>query len=405
MLAGGYLLKAQCMEPWDGRQYARLCYNDIQPLWANRGVAERTFPYVNGGLSEQGELTGAAIEYPVLSGLFMWGSGAFADDVNTYLWHSALLLAPFGMAVAYLLARIAGWRALLWAGAPALVLYAFHNWDLLVVAAAVAGFYLWHRGRPMAAAVAFGIGAALKLYPGFFLVPLALAQWVSTDRRASARCLAAGLGSFAVVNLPFALAGFEGWSATYTFHSVRGPDWNSIWIWLSGADVGGWTLPFIGTPVLNVLVGVLTAASFAVALLVGLRRWRDEGRYPFVQVCAAMLAAFLVWNKVHSPQYALWLLPFFVLIGVRLWWWAAYSVVDLIVYVGIFRWFYDYTYQGHDLTFAKRALIFGIWARAAILAAMFVLFLRSRAAGREPPAPAPAGVTGRAARAIRSPVG
>jgi hypothetical protein len=70
---------------------------------------------------------------------------------------------------------------------------------------------------------------------------------------------------------------------------------------------------------------------------------------------------------------------------VRVWWWVAYSIIDLVVYVGIFRWFYDNVYQGQDLTFAKRALIFAIWARAALLVAMFFAFLRP---GTSEPVPA-----------------
>ena len=46
-------------------------------------------------------------------------------------------MAPFGLATAWLLGRLTRWRALIWALGPPLVLYAFHNWDLPVVACAV----------------------------------------------------------------------------------------------------------------------------------------------------------------------------------------------------------------------------------------------------------------------------
>ncbi|HEX2052070.1 MAG TPA: glycosyltransferase 87 family protein [Actinomycetota bacterium] len=378
-LAAGFALKAQCTQPWvDGLQYRRLCYNDVQALWANRGVAQRTFPYVHGDLAA-GELVDGAIEYPVLTGLFMWASGTGTGSPDEYLVRNAVLLAPFGALVAYVLARMRRWRALMWAAAPAVVLYAFHNWDLLVVAAAVVGLYHWSRGRHSWAAVAFGLGAAFKMYPALFLAPLALERWTAGDRDGARRALALGAGTFALVNVPFALANFDGWWATYEFHRARGADWNSIWVWLSGARVGPITLPVLDAGALNVLGTVLTAASLAGALAVGWYRRAREGRFPSFQVCAAMLAAFLLWNKVHSPQYALWLLPFFVLVRVRVAWWVAYSIADLVVYVAIFRWFYDYTALGLDATFAKRALIAGVWARAVLLAATFVAFLRADA--------------------------
>lgn len=383
MLLAGYLLKAQCLNPWtEGLPYRRLCYNDLQPLYGIRGVQQHVFPYVSGAL-RGAELIGSGIEYPVLTGLFMWASGLpiSPDDpagTNNYLRLSALLLAPFGLLAAYLLVRMVGWRALLWAVGPPLIWYSFHNWDLLVVAAAVAGFWYWSRGQPTGAAVLFGIGGALKFYPLFFLAPLALEQWRKADWRRAGTVAATGALTFVVINLPFALANFDGWSGTYRFHQLRSPDFNSIWHWLGGWPQWANNLPLLTPEFTNRLTTVLIGASFVAALAVGWRRSARDGRYPFVQVSAAMLASFLLWNKVHSPQYALWILPFFALVNISVLWWAAYAAIDTVFYVGIFRWFYDAFERGLDYTPAKRALIFAIWGRAALLALLFVLFLRAR---------------------------
>ena len=115
--------------------------------------------------------------------------------------------------------------------------------------------------------------------------------------------------------------------------------------------------------------------------------------YPFLQVSAAMVVAFLLWSKVHSPQFALWILPFFVLLRVSPGWWLAYALADLAVYVGIFRWFYDFSLTGDQITWtaAKSMLVAGVWARAALLACLFVVFLRAPRAPPAPPAPALAG--------------
>lgn len=385
-LAGGYALKARCTTvPWDGRQYARLCYNDLQPLYAQRGIQERVFPYVDGRLVD-GELTGGAIEYPVLTGVFMWGGGLLATDGTSYLLVSSVLLAPFGLLVAYLLARMSGARALLWSAAPAIVLYAFHNWDLLVVAATVAGFWLWAKGRPAWAAALFGIGAALKMYPIFFLAPLFLERLHAAGWRSAVKTGAAGIGTWAVINLPFVLIDRTGWWTTYEFHRLRTADFNSIWIWglrsgesLRSALSDAGSIAFDASR-LNLITGALTLASFLVALGVGWWRAQREGNYPMIQVCAALLAAFMLWNKVHSPQYALWLLPFFVLVGVHWLWWVAYSIVDLAVYVGIFRWFYDFALSGDAaaMTPAKWALVWGVRGRGVLLLLLFAVFLMAK---------------------------
>ncbi|MDQ3645643.1 MAG: glycosyltransferase 87 family protein [Actinomycetota bacterium] len=371
MLAAGFLFKGQCLEPWvDLRQYERLCYNDIQPLYAIRGIEERLFPYIGGSLLG-GQLVNGAIEYPVLTGVFMWASGHFAADVDSYLVVSAALLAPFGLIAAYLLGRLAGWRALMWAAAPGLILYSFHNWDLLVVAAACAGIYAWATGRYRWSAVWFGIGAAFKMYPIFFLAPLSLDRWRSGDRKGAAATLAAGVGTVVAINLPFAVRNFDGWSATYVFHQARTADFNSIWHWAT---------PDLALEKLNLYTAALTAAFFGIALAAGWWRARRDGVYPFLQVCAAMLAAFLLWNKVHSPQYALWLLPFFVLVRVHVALWAAYSLVDLAFYVGIFRWFYDMQFRGVEDTLMKQVMLASLWGRAALLLVLFVAFLMAPSA-------------------------
>ncbi|MEA2508875.1 MAG: hypothetical protein QOG21_957 [Actinomycetota bacterium] len=388
-LLAGYALKAQCLGPWDGRQFSRLCYNDIQPLYYARAVAT-TFPYIHGTL-HGGELRHGAIEYPVLTGVFMYASAhlgsvlpflprADASSGNEYLYESALLLAPFGLLVAVLLAAMARQRALLWAAAPAVVLYAFHNWDLLVVAAAVSGFWCWHREHAGWAAFWFGIGAALKLYPVIFLGPLILDRIVARDFKGAARALLLGVVPPVLLNLPFIIINSSGWFATYAFHASRWADYNSIWAWFVGAHFGGITMPVFGVSTLNKVTAVLSGLFMLAALGFGWMRARREGRYPVVQVSAAMLAAFLLWNKVHSPQYALWILPFFVLLEVSVWWWIAYVVADLVVYVGIFRWFYDFVYRGMDVTWAKRLLIAGVWSRALLLFLLFAIFLYARVA-------------------------
>lgn len=381
MLIGGYLLKVQCTAPegYDGRQYSRLCYNDIQPLYSGRAVNLHQFPYVDGSFTD-GQLVGGAVEYPVLTGLFLWFTGLFAKDANAYLKISALFLMPFGLIVAYLLVRMARWRALMWAASPALIWYSFHNWDLLVVAAVVAGIWSWHKGRSVAAAIWFGIGGALKMYPILFVVPLALERWHAGDRKDAAKVFGAGAGTLLAINLPFMLINFSGWWGTYDFHKVRGPNFDSIWGLLSDGSTSQWLF----VPKLNLLVAALTLIWFGLALAAGWWRVKKDGVYPFLQVAGALLISFLLWNKVHSPQYTLWLLPFFVVLRVHVLWWVAYAAVDTVAYVSIFKWFYDISYEGEFFaTPAKNAMVGAVWIRAAMLLGLFVVFLRSRTAIEE----------------------
>lgn len=261
----GYVNKARCAgAPFDetGRSLAfdrikdsSVCYSDIQFLWLDRGIDQHLFPYLTGGISADGTLTGGTVEYPVLSGLLMWVGGLASHTDAQFLLYSALLLAPFGAVTAWMLGRLGGRVALLWSAGPALVLYAFHNWELPVVATTVGAVYVMStrmplRRRAYLASALLAVGFCLKLYPGAFVLPLAsyvLAGGVGgvespvsarrsprrLDVRGAAGVIAVAAAVVAAVNLPFAILGYDGWRASFAFQGMRQADitTNSIWYW------------------------------------------------------------------------------------------------------------------------------------------------------------------------------
>nr|WP_234997321.1 hypothetical protein [Pseudonocardia thermophila] len=415
----GYANKARCTGPefdeagrsqpdYDLRIDRDVCYSDIQHLWLGRDIDKHVFPYVHGSITPEGQLKGGTVEYPVLTGLVIWAGAVFADNDAGYLLGSALLMAPFGLLTGFLLARLTRWWALLWALGPPLVLYAFHNWDLPVVACAVAAVYAvhgWRTTRPLAdratvAAVLLGLGFAFKLYPGAFLLPLALYVLLMAEpgRLAWGKALRvplAGALTVVLVNLPFALAGYEGWRASFTFQQLRKVDitTNSIWYWGLRPKSGPDNAEF--QELMDVLSPTLVLTSFAVAAAVGLWRWHRTGEYPWLGVSGAMLCGFLLLHKVHSPQYTLWLLPFFVLLALPWRWIVAYLAVDLVMGIGIFRWYYTLKTGGIGIDdgLAAQAVAVGVWGRAALLVVLFVVFLTVGTRLRPDTAylPAPAG--------------
>ncbi len=362
----GYLLKAQCIDHYNERRDSHLCSNDIQVLYSIRGMHEHPFPYVHGDLVD-GQLTGGALEYPVLTGVFAWLPALFVDDDGGYLQLTVLLLLPFTFLTVWLLSRMVRWRALIYALAPSLVWYSFHNWDLLVVCATVAAFHAWWERRYAWSGAFLAIGAGLKFWPLFLVLPLLLDRWSAGDRRSAVQAAGSFAGVLAAINLPFVLASPHGWWAPYAFQQERAADItsNSIWFW--GA-------PDLTTDQLNLLIPVLLLVGIGAACAFGWRRARVEGAFPFLQVCGAVLCLFMLTNKAHSPQYALWLLPFFCLIRLRWGWWVAYLAFDAILYVGLFRWYF---HQAEPSGLPYQAVIIGVWGRAAMLALLFQVMLRA----------------------------
>ncbi|MCW2721322.1 MAG: putative integral rane protein [Pseudonocardia sp.] len=398
----GYANKARCVGPqfdaqgrsepdYDIRVDRDVCYSDIQYLWLGRDIDKHVFPFVSGSITPEGQLQGGTVEYPVLTGMLMWAGALFAGNDGQFLLASALIMAPFGLFTGWILGRLARWRALVWALGPPLVLYAFHNWDLPVVACAVAAVFVmngWRTDRPLVdrgviASVLLALGFAFKLYPGAFVLPLALYVLTMSrpgrlDWRGAIRVAVAAVVTVVLVNLPFALAGYTGWRASFTFQEMRKVDLttNSIWYWGFRPESEPDNVAF--QHLVNWLSPTLVLLSFVVAAAVGWWRWRRDGVYPWVGVSAAMLCGFLLLHKVHSPQYTLWLLPFFVLLAVPWRWVVSYLIVDIVMGIGIFRWFYALkTGVGVGISEGiwAQAVAVGVWGRAALLVVLFVVFL------------------------------
>ena len=195
-------------------------------------------------------------------------------------------------------------------------------------------------------------------------------------------CLLAG-GTAVLVNLPFAVAGYDGWRAAFTFQQLRKVDLttNSIWYWGYRPESEPANVEFQAW-------WTCSRRRWCCCRSRWLSAWAGGGgdaapgtggAYPWVGVSAAMLCGFLLLHKVHSPQYTLWLLPFFVLLAVPWGWVAAYLVADAVMGIGIFRWFYAYDNgldTGIQAGFAAQAVAIGVWGRAVLLVVLFVLFLR-----------------------------
>lgn len=403
MMVGAYYSKVPCFPaetvasvPFHDlsvRAFGSVCYSDIQALWGSRHLDRHLLPYVHGGLSDGSTLAPGTLEYPVLSGLLVYVLALPASTAVQFFQISAVFLGVCGVLTSVLLARAAGWRSLWFALSPSLVLYSFLNWDLSVVLVTVAALVCTHlgmRGRQadriwlMAAALLFGVGGALKFYPLMFAAPVALGLllspcsrdragrwWASLQWKKTGKFVAVAASVFVAVNLPFVVIDFQGWLSAYAFQWSRPMDstTQSIWYWglRPNSDPGSPLQAAMGR-----LSTVATAVGLGAALAAGLLRTAKGHDYPWLEVSAAMLSAYLVLNKVHSPQYILWLLPFLVLLRVRAGWVIAYLLADFLVGTGWYAMLRD----GSDIRtgLGAQMLVLGVWSRPALLAGLCVAY-------------------------------
>jgi uncharacterized membrane protein len=301
----GLVTKQHCRaDGWTAPgQYTHACYSDIPPLYFARGLADGDVPYV-------GQAADKRVEYPVLTGLAMWATAQLvpdgADPVDRARWYfdiNAIALALCAAVAVVATVRIAGrrpWDAALFAGAPMLALAGTINWDLYAVALLALGMLAWARERPVVAGVLIGLGAAAKLYPLFVLGPLLVLCLRAGKMREFSLVVGAAVAAWLAVNLPVMVADFDGWSWFYVLSRDRGAGFSSIWFVLSQQGFG------VPESRLNLVAG----ASFALCCAaIAVLAWRAPRRPRIAQVSFLVVAAFLLTNKVYSPQYVLWLIP------------------------------------------------------------------------------------------------
>lgn len=355
MFALGMVQKLPC---YDGgwfygatAQYSHACYSDIPHLYNGRGFAIDLVPYfdripdsVSGGMQY--------LEYPVLTGLFMevasWltpHSGSIQDREQIYWLVNAGMLMVCTAVIAVCVARThrrRPWDALLVALAPAFALTATINWDLLAVALTAAALLMWSRSRPLAAGVLLGLATAAKLYPGLLLGAVLVLCLRAGRMRAFWTATGGAVAAWLVVNLPVMITtqggGLhirEGWKTFYTFSQERPVDFGSLWLIISQRT--GNPLEDVNT--YGTLLMVLACIGVAALALCAPRRPR------LAQLSFLIVAAFVLTNKVYSPQYVLWLIPLAALARPRWRDFLVWQACEVMYFLGI--WMYlAYTGSG-----------------------------------------------------------
>ncbi|MFJ4842952.1 glycosyltransferase family 87 protein [Streptomyces sp. NPDC088746] len=348
MFALGMVQKIPCYDwAWfrgTSSQYAHACYSDIPHLYVGRGFADGLVPYfdrLNGDM--------AYLEYPVLTGLFMqvasWltltpSSDPAQQREQMYWMVNAGMLMICAVVIAVCVARThrrRPWDGLLVALAPALALTATINWDLLAVALTAAAMLMWSRGRSVAFGILIGLATAAKLYPVLLLGPLLVLCWRAGKWREYGTALLAAAAAWLVVNLPVMLYAPEGWKKFYTFSQERQIDYGSFWLIITQRTGRPIDVDTVNTA--SVLLMAVLCAGIAGLALTARHRPR------FAQLAFLVVAAFILTNKVYSPQYVLWLIPLAALARPRWRDFLVWQACEVMYFLGI--WFYlAYTTSG-----------------------------------------------------------
>ncbi len=391
-LALGWSTKAPCLQTvgsgapdrkvanWEHqRAYYELCYSDTVPMYGAELLSQGKFPYKSSWLEldsagkprmkYDGTTAVRYMEYPVLTGVYQYVSMSLAKTYTALakVTKAPLLngvaevvmffnIAAFGLALAWLAtvwatAMLAGrrvWDAALVAASPILIFQIFTNFDALATSLAIGGLLAWSRRKPTLAGILIGLGVAAKLYPALFLLPLLLLG-VRTGRLADAvRTSAVAAITWVLINLPVMLLYPRGWSEFFRLNTRRTQDMDSLFNVITsftgwkGLDpgLGFWQPPVVLNTVVAVLFGLCCAAIAYIA-------WTAPQRPRVAQLAFLVIAAFLLVNKVWSPQFSLWLVPLAVLALPHRRVLLAWMTIDALVWVP--RMLYLYGEQNKGL--------------------------------------------------------
>ena len=322
----GFLAKANCaggtvgpdgstVLDWGAnRQYTSACYNDIVPLYSGRGLDQGIFPYAYSWA--EGDIT-RYMEYPVLAGLFQ---GALAGlsrasyglvdwagvpPAGWYFALTALVLSVLWTLTIVMVCKLAGrrmWDTILVAASPIIIVHAFTNWDIpsiFFVVSALVVIRRQPRRWQLWSGILIGLGAALKLWPLFILGAYLVVAVRNSRLSAWFGVAGAAIGAWLAVNVPIALAYPAAWGEFYRLNSARSWEWTTIYAVISRNT--GWDFSISA---LNTFSFVAFAVSCAIIAVVG---WKLQREPRIAELIFLILAAFLIFNKVWSPQYSLWL--------------------------------------------------------------------------------------------------
>lgn len=262
-------------------------------------------------------LADAAPDLPIYDGAFVVLSAVLTGILALVLGRFAVTatssaqraLAVLAILVA-LTAHVIAWR-----------------YDMTPALLSAAGILTLAAGSPTLGGAFVGVATAAKLYPAV-LIPIGIVWLLGRRRPVDAMSFASAATAATVIPfLPFTLIAPEGAFSFLAFHAERGLQIESVTAGLLelGAIVG--ILPPVGaefafksyqltTPMAEVLLPIQAALTVALQLGLAGFLWlhlRDASHdHPpascLIGYAVAALLAFLVTNKVLSPQYLVWLL-------------------------------------------------------------------------------------------------
>lgn len=296
-----------------------LGWSDVLATWNDSHLPGHRLPYID-----------VPFAYPPVVGYVSGVISELSSGFVTYAILWGLAIAAAAAIGAHAFARHAGPRRALvyWACAPQLLLLAGINFDVLAAVLLGVAAMAARDGKHARTSMWLAIGTATKLFPAVS-APLHVWQLIAAgERRRAAFAAVVFIALVALLYLPASLAPFPASRFVGAYLVGVTANIDSPWVvaeWLIGAAGVDGRLAVLG----------LTYGGFALTYLILVLPRARVARDP-AAVFGLATVTLLLWSRLYSPQYSLWLLPFFVLLPLRTRSFVLLTVADIGVFCTIY---------------------------------------------------------------------
>lgn len=280
-------------------------YTDIVSIYYRNGIGNGPLgiPYVD-----------YVFEYPALIGAIVYVASLVArsstqDFLASLVYYKLivdLVLYAFTMMTIMVLYKLTArytveskriWQVFL--VMPSLLMFVDYNFDIIAVAFTLLALYLFISGKHSTSAISLGLGIGAKLYPAI-LIPAFLAA--SPSWKSRGRYTITAIAVVAIVNLPFMIMNFSTWYGTWSFLAGWGIE-NSWLIFIFGQM----------DPIAHYF-GLAVFLYIAYKTMMETRNRAISSDQKLLVRSFLLSLGWLLGSYIVTPQMALILLPFYVLI-------------------------------------------------------------------------------------------
>jgi hypothetical protein len=251
---------------------------------------------------------------------------------------------------------------------PGALYFSYNRFDIVPSVLVLASLFFLQRGRQIAAAVCLAGGALTKWYPGLLLFTFVSYRW-TIDRRIDWRMILAFAATCLAILIPTAAAGgIAAIMQPYIIHANRGFEWVALPVLILSAS------EWLGVHIdASVLTHTFMACTF---IPVAFSAFSRIGTFEQVVDWAIIVTGtFVLFTRIWSPQWVLWLLPLMILNArtpsdIR--WIVAYGVLSYVSFPLLF----DFLGPGSGALKAVAALVFAVIARTIVTSIQRLMALR-----------------------------